>query len=230
MSLAGRLGDFGLHLRGGTRLDEDEINRYELDPSRPEIALVGNIGSSYWPAFSAAPEFHDGEAHPLDRWSRRVAESIAAEFGLAVVFPFDGPPYLPFQQWAQRAEALTASPIGVLMHPDYGLWHSYRFALLGAGLPAQAAPQTESPCLTCVDQPCLRRCPVDAFDGSGYDVPACSAYLRATPLAECHALGCLARFACPVATELRYLPEQGRFHLQAFLAARDRDCERRANA
>lgn len=221
MNLAGRLEAFGLHLRGSARLRDDEIKRYEFDPARPEIALVGNIGSSYWPVFSDSPEFHDGEDHPLDRWSRRVAASIAGEFDLVPVFPFDGPPYLPFVQWAQRAEALSASPIGVLMHPGYGLWHSYRFALLGNGFPAEAAAETDSPCLTCADKPCLQRCPVDAFDGNGYDVPACSAYLRATPLAECHALGCLARFACPVATELRYLPEQGRFHLQAFLAARD---------
>ncbi len=221
MNLADRLCGFGLHLRGSTRLGDDEIEKYAFDPARAEIALVGNIGSSYWPAFSASPEFDDGEDHPLDRWSRRVAASIADEFGLVPVFPFDGPPYLPFQQWAQRAEGLSASPIGVLVHPEYGLWHSYRFALLGAEFPAQTAPAADSPCLTCADKPCLRRCPVDAFDGSGYDVPACSAYLRATPLAECHALGCLARFACPVATELRYLPEQGRFHLQAFLAACD---------
>ena len=108
------------------------------------------------------------------------------------------------------------------MHPEYGLWHSYRFALLGAEFArAGATVGRESPCLDCADKPCLQRCPVDAFDGNGYDVPACSAYLRETPLAECHALGCRARFACPVATELRYLPEQGRFHLQAFLAARD---------
>ncbi len=221
MSLAGRLEEFGLHLRGSTRLGADEIRDYEFDPARSEIALVGNIGSSYWPVFSSSPEFNDGEDHPLDRWSRRVAAVIADEFDLVPVFPFDGPPYLPFLQWAQRAEALSPSPIGVLMHPGYGLWHSYRFALLGAEFPAQTASANDSPCLTCADKPCLRRCPVDAFDGSGYDVPACSAYLRANPLAECHALGCLARFACPVATELRYLPEQGRFHLQAFLAARD---------
>ncbi len=220
MSLAGRLQAHGLFLRGAARLDDDELKRYGLDPAKPEIARVGNIGSSYWPVFSESPEYNDGGDHPLDRWSRRVARVIADEFDLVPVYPFDGPPYLPFQQWASRAEGLEASPIGVLMHPGFGLWHSYRFALLGAALPAQAPVEAESPCLSCVDKPCLQRCPVGAFDANGYDVPACSNYLHATPLAECHALGCLARYACPVAPELRYLPEQGRFHLQAFLADR----------
>jgi epoxyqueuosine reductase QueG len=108
-----------------------------------------------------------------------------------------------------------------MMHPEYGLWHSYRFALLGAEFESdQAPPVAASPCLDCSEKPCLQRCPVGAFDESGYDVERCASYLQQTPLAECHALGCLARYACPVAPELRYIPAQGRFHLQAFLDAR----------
>jgi hypothetical protein len=194
VTLEQRLREYGLYLRGITRLNPDELESYGFPVDRAAIALVGNIGSSYWPLFSESPEYDDGAADPLDRWSRRVAETVAAEFSLQPVYPFEGPPYYPFQRWAQRAEALEQSPIGVMMHPEFGLWHSYRFA-----------------------KPCLRRCPVDAFDGSGYDVEACAGYLRQMPLAECHALGCLARYACPVAPGLRYVPEQGRFHLQAFL-------------
>ncbi len=218
MSLAGDLEAHGLYLRGHARLNADEFETYGFDRTRGEILLVGNIGSSYWPHFSESAEYLDGGEDPLDRWSRRVAAEIAAKNDLTPAFPFDGPPYLPFQQWARRAEALEQSPIGVLMHPQYGLWHSYRFALLGAELPSVEPPATASPCLSCADQPCLKRCPVGAFDGKGYDVPACSGYLHDNPLADCHAIGCLARYACPVAPELRYLPEQGRFHLQAFLA------------
>ncbi len=137
------------------------------------------------------------------------------------LFPFTGPPYYPFQQWAQRAEGLAASPLGILIHPHYGLWHSYRFALLGAdfGAPAAGVP-VASPCVTCAGRPCLDACPVDAFDGRGYAVEACAEYLENTPAAACYDGGCLARLACPVAPELRYLPVQGRFHLRAFLAAR----------
>jgi hypothetical protein len=221
VSLAQRLRDYGLYPRGGTRLDPQELEDYGFAAERPSILLVGNIGSSYWPVFSESAEYLDGAAHPLDRWSRRVAEVIAAEFSLTPVYPFEGPPYYPFQRWAQRAESLEQSPIGVMMHPEYGLWHSYRFALLGAEFESdQAPPVAASPCLDCSEKPCLQRCPVGAFDESGYDVERCASYLQQTPLAECHALGCLARYACPVAPELRYIPAQGRFHLQAFLDAR----------
>jgi hypothetical protein len=215
VTLEQRLREYGLYLRGITRLNPDELESYGFPVDRAAIALVGNIGSSYWPLFSESPEYDDGAADPLDRWSRRVAETVAAEFSLQPVYPFEG---YPFQRWAQRAEALEQSPIGVMMHPEFGLWHSYRFALLGTEFEGDTAGHAAaSPCIDCSDKPCLRRCPVDAFDGSGYDVEACAGYLRQMPLAECHALGCLARYACPVAPGLRYVPEQGRFHLQAFL-------------
>lgn len=219
MKLAARLQEHGLYLRGVAELEPGEAAQFGFSPDQREIALVGNIGSSYWPAFRASAEFGDGRADPLDRWSRRVAAGVAAEFSLQALFPFDGPPYYPFQRWAGRAETLSQSPVGIMMHPQHGLWHSYRFALLGGAFEREPAPAGPSPCLDCSDQPCLQRCPVGAFTGSRYDVDACVRYLESTPLAECHRLGCMARYVCPVAPQLRYLPEQARFHLQAFLRA-----------
>ena len=215
------LQKYGLFVRGVTTLSAAEIETYRFPKSKPALVLVGNIGSSYWPVFSQSPEFLDDEAHPLDRWSRRVAEAIAAELPVEPVYPFEGPPYYPFQQWAHRAEALKQSPVGVMIHPDYGLWHSYRFALLGADFEVnQTQSPGESPCINCDAKPCLHRCPVDAFDSNGYDVDRCANYLQQTPQAECHSTGCLARYACPIAPELSYAAAQGQFHLQAFLNAR----------
>lgn len=216
MNLQRLLGEHGLYLRGVTRLSTMEIETYALSGDRPGIALVGNIGSSYWAAFSRSPEYLDGAPHPLDRWSRRVAQKVADELSLLPLYPFEGPPYYPFQQWARRAESLEQSPVGVMMHPEYGLWHSYRFALLGVDVESAPAP-VESPCLACVDKPCLVTCPVDAFDENGYAVERCATYLRQTPDSECHSLGCQARLACPVGPGLRYCPDQGAFHLRAFL-------------
>jgi hypothetical protein len=221
VNLDQRLHEYGLFARGVTRLTAAEIETYGFAVGKPALVLVGNIGSSYWPIFSQSAEYFDGTADPLDRWSRRVAHEITSELPLQPVYPFAGPPYYPFQQWAQRAEALEQTPVGVMMHPEFGLWHSYRFALLGAEFDSpEKSLQTESPCLACATQPCLHRCPVDAFDGNGYDVDRCASFLLQTPQAECHSRGCLARYACPVATELSYLPEQGKFHLAAFLNAR----------
>ena len=221
MNLTESLGEYGLYLRGATRLTDQEIETYGFPADKPELVLVGNIGSSYWPLFSQSKEYLDDAADPLDRWSRRVANEIAAELAVLPVYPFTGPPYYPFQQWAQRAEGLEQSPLGVMMHPEFGLWHSYRFALLGGGFDlVPEAVSAESPCLVCEGQPCLHRCPVSAIDGDSYDVERCIRYLLQTPQAECLSQGCLARYACPIATNLSYQPEQGEFHLQAFLNAR----------
>lgn len=219
MTLQRRLEQNGLFIRGLTRPAADEIETYELEDA--PLVLVGNIGSSYWAQFSQSAEYADGAADPLDRWSRRVAEAIATEFSLQPLYPFEGPPYYPFQRWAERAEALQQSPLGIMIHPEFGLWHSYRFALIGTGIDIEPkAVEATSPCQECSARPCLSRCPVNAFDEHGYDVDGCANYLQQNPLAECHALGCLARYACPIVPALRYEPAQSRFHLQAFLAAR----------
>ena len=64
-----------------------------------------------------------------------------------------------------RAEGLKASPLGILMHPEYGLWHAYRGALLfDEALAAEDLNQEpENPihlCALCDRKPCLDACPV----------------------------------------------------------------------
>ena len=92
----------GLVPRGAFNLAEDE-RAGELAGIRT-IVLAGMVGRDGWDAFAASPEARDGLEHPLDRWSRRLIESLARELGGKALFPFGGPPFLPFQRWAQRAE------------------------------------------------------------------------------------------------------------------------------
>jgi hypothetical protein len=182
--------------------------------------MIGNVGSSLWPVFSAAPEAADGAPHPLDRWTQRAVSAIAAEVGAAPLFPFGGPPYLPFQRWAMRAESVAPSPLGILIHPDYGLWHAYRGALAFSerlALPPRA--DRPRPCDSCADRPCLSACPVGAFADGRYDVPRCIYHIGAAAGGECIGVGCLARRACPVGATFFYGEDQARFHMGAFLAA-----------
>ena len=142
MTLESNLAAHGLYLHGVAKLSAEEIETYCLPAEYSMVALVGNTGSSYWPYFSQSSEFIDGDPDPLDRWSKRIAADIAVEFSVQPVFPSDGPPYFPFQRWAYRAEGLSASPLGILIHPHRGLWHSYRFALLCQLEPTQVADQS----------------------------------------------------------------------------------------
>ncbi len=206
----------GLVPRGAVSLAEGE-RVGELAGLRT-IVLAGMVGRDGWSAFAASPEARDGLDHPLDRWSRRLIEGLARELGATALFPFGGPPFLPFQRWAQRAEPVHSSPIGVLIHPYYGLWHAYRGAL---GFPeALFVPEptaVPSPCESCIGRWCLRTCPVGAFSDAGYDVAACAGHLRSAAGADCMDGGCRARRACPVGAEHAYGPEQANFFMAAFL-------------
>lgn len=212
------LGDHGLTVLGGFHVATDDAvpDVVASSPART-LLIAGNAGSSLWPMFTASAEYADGLPDPLDRWSVRVGETVAAGFGARALYPFGGPPWHPFQRWAQRCGRMHASPILILMHHRHGLWHAFRFALaLPVALELPGIPADIPACDRCSDRPCLHTCPVGAFDSGGYDVGACRGYLAANPEAACHRLGCLARRACPVAPENRYRPEHAAFHMAAF--------------
>jgi hypothetical protein len=185
------------------------------------LYLVANLGRAMWPAFSRSPEFADGAQHPLDRWTGRVVRRVADDASAAALFPFGGPPWLPFQRWALRGGTVAASPLGILIHPEYGLWHAYRGAI--AFDRRLALPKTDPrprPCDSCFDQPCLSACPVKAFKPVGYDVAGCRGHVGGETGSRCREGGCLARLACPAGQGHVYPPAQMAFHMKAFLAGR----------
>jgi ferredoxin len=185
------------------------------------LILLGCAGDVGWPAFAASAEARDGAADPLDRWSRRVIDALAARLGGAPLYPFGGPPWLPFQAWARRAEPVAPSPLGLLIHPRWGLWHSYRGAIALAARIALPPPESvPSPCTRCVGRPCLGACPVGAFTERGYDLAACADHLALPEGRACMMLGCAARRACPIGAAYRHGPARAAFHMRAFRAAR----------
>jgi hypothetical protein len=187
-----------------------------------QVLLIGNAGSAMWQKFRASAECNDGKPDGLDRWSTRAGLELAGEVGGQAVFPFDGPPYPPFLQWAARTGQVFASPVSLSIHRQYGLWHAYRFALLFPDRPIgeRDDAETVSPCESCRQQPCLQSCPVQAFSAGIYRVDKCVDYLRQDAALPCRSKGCAARHSCPEAPEFHYDPEQARFHMEAFLKSR----------
>jgi ferredoxin len=227
--LISELSRYGLVLRGvlGPKANDGWPALPSGEPAR--LWLVGAVGSSLWAPFSASPEFQDGQGDPLDRWSRRIGEHWAQRLGGLALFPFGGPPHWPFQRWADRAEPLTPSPLGLRLHPQHGLWHAYRFALLlpqriaapeapdTPAVPAEKAAGTApGACATCPSL-CVKACPVGAHD-HGFDLLRCVAHLRTPEGQICLQQGCQARAACPEGAASSYLPDHAAFHMQAFAA------------
>ncbi|TCS63627.1 hypothetical protein [Varunaivibrio sulfuroxidans] len=187
------------------------------------IVLIGNGGAAFWPIFTARRREEDDA---LDRWTRRVITPLAAAFNAEAFFPFDGPPYFPFQRWAVTANCAAPSPIGTLIHPRFGPWHAYRGALGFAQrltISPPSAPLTT--CRDCAAKPCLSACPVNAFAAEAYDDDACARHLKTDDGHDCLNEGCRARRACPVGKEHRYASAQAAFHMRAFLRTRREDAD-----
>lgn len=214
MAVEQRVTVTGLALRGGFY----PVAADGLPSQVRTVVLVGDLGGRLWPYFNKTRR---DEPDPLDNWTRRVLGVVASDLGAGVLYPFDGPPYHPFQQWAVRAEGLQPSPIGPLMHPEYGLWHSYRGALLfKQALDLPPAPEVGHPCAACRDRPCLSACPVNAFqDGADFNLDACLGHLGSPAGTPCMTGGCRARNACPVARDHAYGPDHQAFLARGFVSA-----------
>lgn len=221
------LAAHGLRLRGGfLPTAADGLPELPGGADASVVWMVGQVGSELWPHFSAAPFLRDGLPDPLDRWSKSIGNPLAEAEGGCAIYPSDGPPWFPFQQWASRAEPVATSPLMLQIHPEYGLWHAYRFALVlprlqlddVTGLAIAASVPATDICARCDGQPCLQACPVQAFTGSQYRVDDCASHLHAPAGADCMQNGCLARRACPVGAALRYVPVHAAFHMHAFAA------------
>ena len=219
----------GLASRGAFHVTADDaVPPFADGAPAATLVLLGNAGPGMWPVFAVSNESNDGVADALDRWSRRVVSRLARVLGGSAHFPFGGPPWLPFIRWAQRAGPVHPSPIGPLVHPDFGLWHAYRGAIaFRERLALPPRDDRASPCETCAGRPCLSSCPVGAFSRSGYDVEACVAHVESPAGARCLGGGCLARHACPVGREAAYASAQAEFHMRAFVGARRREAFRR---
>ncbi|TWB61745.1 ferredoxin [Rhizobium sp. ERR 922] len=209
----------GVFVRGSLSFHEGEGPLLTDGTPARSVILLGNIGGSIWPAFSKWLDMpvNRTRKNPLDDWSKAIIRPVASRLGATAYFPSDTP-WQPFQRWAMQAEGLKTSPLGILIHPNYGLWHGYRGALGFADAleGMEVSPFSPHPCDLCVEKPCLAACPVGAIAAAGFDLSGCRSHLR-TPQGQvgCMAGGCLARNACPVGANYRYPAEQLAFHMAA---------------
>ena len=217
-AVAAALARSGLIPRGGINFHHEDLPPPGLsDQPARSVLLVGQAGAEPWPHFLRWRATQAGEpGDPLDAWSREVIGAVAAEIGARAVSPNDRP-YQPFQKWAMSAEGLRPSPLGILMHPDYGLWHAYRGALLfDVELDLPPLREMIHLCDACVGKPCMKACPVNAHSVTGFDHAACLSHVRDNRGASCMEGGCLDRNACPYGTAFRYGRDQQAFHMKAF--------------
>ncbi len=206
-----QLSPHRLEILGGFAVEPDESG---FPQGTRTLLLVGPHEPGFWPHVTAQPEWQDGMPDPLDRWSRRVIGRVACDLGAKALFPFGGPPWHPFQQWALRTGRVWESPVRLLVHAGQGLLVSFRGAL-ALKVDVEVPPPLPRPCDGCA-APCRSACPPKALSQSGYDVPACHAFLAQAEGQDCMSGGCLVRRACPVSQTYARLPEQSAYHMGQF--------------
>jgi hypothetical protein len=120
-TLASDVARLGLVLRGAFHpVPEDGAPALSDGAPTLTIVLLGWTGGDQWQVFSASPEANDGLPDPLNRWSKRLIDQIAADLHGSAFYPFGGPPWLDFQRWALKAEPVHRSPLSLLIHPKRG--------------------------------------------------------------------------------------------------------------
>ena len=178
--------------------------------------MVGNSGKHFWANFMKSQLKLE---NPLDSWVQVTLSRIAKTFGAQVLFPFTGPPYFPFVDWARKSEEVFISPTGLLIHPKFGLWHAYRgLFVFNELIPLpKFGRNSVNPCSQCVDKPCKNVCPVDAITPDTFKSDLCADHIAKSAGSDCAENGCLARRACPIGVNYQYPKEQATFHMASFL-------------
>lgn len=178
-----------------------------------QLILIGHAGRQFWQSLNERVADLHQQAHPIDTFTVSVVEQfLQTEHPLAayeIVYP--GAYTVSLQELGKLVGWHHASPFMVGVNAHYGPWFAYRaLVLANTDLPVTPTTASESPCSTCEDTPCINACPPRALDDGKFNLEKCVNY-RQQADSQCKTT-CLARRACPVASEHRYTDEQMQYH------------------
>ena len=151
--------------------------------------------------------------HPLDDFIDRWIQSVDPTPDATrrwIQCAEDVDVFVDFRPLATSAELGTPSLLGLVIHPEYGLWVSIRAVLLSTEVLEPTTKNTmQSPCEGCVEKPCISACPAGAVTLSGWSVQQCATFHIDSKLCstQCHS-----RKSCPVGAEHRHSDLQHTYH------------------
>ncbi len=185
---------------------------------RPEGArtlfLLGPREPGFWSRVQSDTDFQG--PNPLDHWSKITISRLGKILGAQALFPFGGPTVQPFVSWALASGQVWQSPVGLLVDSTAGLFVSFRGALAFDRVIALPEGAYQSPCNTCVRQPCRSACPAGALNSDRYDIPTCHDWLDKIDGKSCLEGGCLVRRSCPSGQSYGRLEAQSAHHMRYF--------------
>ena len=185
--------------------------------------LFAHGGPKIWSAMKSSGI---GGTDPMDTYSSHVAINYAETFlsgESKLLYPFGET--FDLTQLGELAGWSFPSPLGINIHPTYGLWFAFRALLVvEQRLEPSIREEFNSPCDECLDRPCQSACPVGAVsDINAFNLAKCVDFRRQAQSPCAHR--CLARLSCPVGSEHRYSKEQLNYHYGRSLATIQRHFE-----
>lgn len=183
------------------------------------VLVVGNGGSGFWYQYKSFlqknPQFEQGRTDPFDDYTVLIlteGEKLLQEAGFKTksIYPFVREKVrFSFQHIAMLAGLGKLGKHGVLIHPEYGPWISFRGAhLTNIPFGFEIPNQDFDPCKDC-PAPCITACPGSAVTDIGFNLSHCiqTKLVHAT----CQ-WTCLSRFHCSYGTQYRFQEAELKFH------------------
>src|SRR5450631_1053230 len=209
-----RLADRGLNLLG---VASPESYDGAVGPQRQSevllkgtraILVAGSGGSALWRHFrerlAADPRVLTDHPHPIDQLVREIVGHADAALGGVVHRWFfaaaETDVHLDFRVLGHLAGLGGRSRLGLLLHPEYGLWVGLRAACFVAEALPATGPDQSDPCAGCPGY-CVEACPGGAFPDGTWDVDRCAEFHHEA--ATCRT-SCRSRMACPKGAQHRY--------------------------
>lgn len=219
------IASLGLSILGGFQVNKSDIAQwnkfFELEHSEDTpfyLYLIGNIGSKHYDIYA---KLGIPKKQSMDVFTQEALETIFSQSKITKAFYPSIKPYAPFQSWAKRAHIGYSSPLGMLVHPKWGLWFAFRAAILSTdkieGLIDNPYNEEISPCIPCSDKPCISNCPAKAVKAECFNYQNCQNYLRDNSHSHCATYSCIARNSCPIGQEYRYSDEHQKFHMALYV-------------
>jgi epoxyqueuosine reductase QueG len=181
----------------------DDLARYK------QILVIAHGGRDMWA--KVQPTLNSSD-HPIDRYSADIVtkfcETNSSISGHKLIYPSQAP--VGLQSLGELAGWHHSSPFRIGINNQWGSWFAYRAVVLtDSHFKTTLKIEDPSPCLSCLEKPCISSCPADALERE-FSLEKCLSY-RKKPDSLCKDR-CLARMTCPIAKEHQYEQEQINYH------------------
>ncbi len=175
------------------------------------ICLVGHGGNDLW---NHLPHPLNEKENPIDQFSIEQVHKFAQKYlksECRIIFPHQQI-NVPLQRIARAMNISRKSLLGLDINDTYGLWFALRCAFITKYVPTIKNQDFISPCILCIDKPCIKACPANSIrDLAEFNINSCATYRKSTN-SVCGKT-CKSRNICPYKDEHQYEIDQMNYHM-----------------